>query len=272
MIVLGLLLAASNTGWAQERVKLVDPPVGLALRIESTTTSKGGSATVKGGGGASRSEVSLTRKRLLERRHLDDALGGKVTYRVLADRIVSGVDGREESKAGPLDGLTLEGMKNGAGNWVFTPSQGTLRGDAVSELDLLAAFENRRWLPGREVAVGESWEFSPGFIRASLRRDVASAQVVGMMKLRAVEKRADGVRVAVIDCSIRGGGRERTATDAEAGAEGNLVGVITVNLDQPGHIAWHLNGTLLSGSRAGDTESVVRLPMTLKLVIQPLGS
>lgn len=250
---------------------LKDFPVELPLRIESVSVSKGGAVETSGGEGAGTASISVTRRRLIERRHGDNALGGRLSYAVKEDRMISSVNGAEQSEPGPLDGLTLLGDKDSLGRWVFSPRSGSLVGSASSELDLLAAFENHRWLPGKEVEIGESWRFTPGFIRASLRRDVASAQVAGVMVLRAVEKRSDGTRQAVIDCSIRGGGREESEPGKEVSADGVLVGVMTVNLDKPGLVTWHLAGTLRSAVSKGAREGRAKVPVEITLNIRPLA-
>lgn len=253
---------------AGEGVLLKDPDEKIGVRIQSVNQSSGGQVRTDGVEGAS-ATVSMTRTRQFERRFLPDALGGKLHYRILRDSIVSQLDGETTPTRGPLDGKLVVGTRNGAGNWVFDIEGAPAVGEQVAELDLLGAFENKRWLPGRVVKVGDSWDFTPRFIRHSLRRDLPGSEAVGVMKLREVGKAADGSRQAVIDCVIRGGGQQ-AAGDKVRQADANLSGVMTVNLDRPGELSIRLRGTLVSGARVGSAGSTARMPLTMNLSMTPL--
>lgn len=256
---------------AAESVLLADPDVKLGLKIEASTVSKNGRTVTTGAGGSNTRSVDITRTRQLQRTMAPDATGGEVTYRILKDHITTVVDGKKENTTAPLDGKVATGLRNGAGNWTFTLADGTATGEAVEQLEILAGFENRRWLPNRKVEVGESWNFAPNFIRASLKRDIPNPQVMGTMKLRQIGKAPDGTRQAIIDCFIRGGGQKELPQGGGAQADGGLTGNLTVNLDQPGRMRFHLVGKLATGAEDGSGTARAMMPLTLTLKTDPLG-
>jgi len=268
LLITGLFLNSVHAG---ESVMLANPDEKLALKIEASTGTKGGTVTRSGAAGSVSQTVDITRTRLVERTMKPDATGGEVTCRILKDRIVTAVDGKSESTAGPLDGKVATGLRNGAGNWTFTLADQTASGDVVQQLEELAGFENRKWLPGRMVAVGETWNFTPWFIHHSLQRDIPNPQVVGMMKLREIGKAPDGSRQATIDCFIRGGGETKGPDGGGAKAEGGLKGVLIVNLDQPSRMRMDLTGNLETGSEVKAGTTSASLPLTMSVTIEPLG-
>jgi len=256
---------------AEERYLLKGPAADLGLSLRGTTVSKGGVAETHDAAGDHASRVELTRERIWQRLYLADGPRGKVSYRIIKDRISTGLDGAGESHDGPLSGHVAVGEKNGAGNWVFELGDDVPDAEQRRELELLGLFENRRWLPGEEVALGESWKFTPGFLRGTLRRDLPHAEMIGLMTLRKVETNARGERQAVIDCVIRGGGEEHDAAGGEHDAEALLSGNLTVNLERSGEMSFHLTGALVTGAREGGVVSRVRMPVTMKLEMSPLG-
>ncbi|MGB6222988.1 hypothetical protein [Haloferula sp.] len=256
---------------AEERVMLKEPDPKIALRIETSTVVKGGEAESAGPGGTVREKIDITRERLMQRTMTPDAIGGEVSYRILKDSITTSLNGKVDTKTGPLEGKTATARLNGAGNWTFSLS-GIATGDAVQELSMLEGIENRRWLPGREVAVGESWNFSPNFIRRSLQRDFPHPQVSGLMKLRKVEKKSDGTRQAIIDCFIRAGSSKVLDDGEVIDAETGLVGSLTVNLDRPGLMRIYLSGKLNTGaSKDGETARAV-MPLNMSAKFDPMPS
>ncbi len=256
---------------AQERVMLKDADEKIGLRIHSVNRSSGGRVETEGAGAGSAGSatVAVTRTRQIERRYLPDPLGGKLRYHFVRDQVASQVDGESRQAPGPLHGKRVTGTRNGAGNWVFDIEGGVAVGDQVEELDLLGAFENKRWQPNRMVQVGDSWDFTPRFIRQTLKRDLPASEAVGVMKLREIGKAADGSRQAVIDCVIHGGGEQATGGGLRK-ADATLSGVMTVNLDRPGELRLRLSGTLVSGAEVGAARSTAKMPLTMTLETTPL--
>lgn len=254
---------------AADPVLLEDPDPTLGLRIVTSTVAKGGEAKTTGAGIPVTQKIDITRKRHIERTMLNDALGGVVSYRILQDSITTAINGKPERKTGSLEAKTPKARKNGAGNWTFS-LEGTALGDAAEDLEMLGAFENRKWLPGRKIAIGESWNFNPTFIRRSLQRDIENPQVSGVMKLREVGTAPDGTRQAVIDCFIHGGGSNPLAGGGTVTAETGLVGNLTVNLDQPGRMRLYLNGKLATGVTKPGDSAVVKMPLNLTVKINPI--
>ncbi|WP_226895705.1 hypothetical protein [Luteolibacter marinus] len=257
---------------AAESVMLAEPDVKLGLKIEATTSAKGGKAISSGAAGTTEQTVDVSRHRVIQRTMHPDAIGGEVTYRFLQDRIITVVDGKTESSSGALDGKVAKGLRNGAGNWTFTLADGTATGDEVGQLELAGGFENRHWLPGKKVEVGESWNFSPNFIRSSLKLDLPAPEVSGVMTLREIGKAPDGGRQAIIDLFIRGGGKEFLPDGGVKKADGGLTGNLTVNLDRPGQMRMHLTGKLATGSREGGESAGALLPLTMSVKIDPMGN
>ncbi|WP_035603383.1 hypothetical protein [Haloferula sp. BvORR071] len=268
LLLAGLFLGSVH---AEESVMLANPDEKLALKIQATTGTKGGIVTRSGAKDTLRQSVDITRTRVVERTMKPDSTGGEVTCRFLQDRITTAVDGKSETSAGPLDHKVAAGLRDAAGKWIFTLADRPATGDVVQQLDELAGFENRKWLPGRRVAVGETWNFTPWFISSSLQRDIPNPQVVGIMKLRELGKAADGSRQATIDCVINGGGETEAPDGSIAKAEGGLKGLLIVNLDQPARMRMDLVGRLKTESeqKAGSTSA--SLPLNLSVTIEPLG-
>lgn len=268
-LIAGVFLSSAHAG---ESVMLANPDEKLALRIEASTGTKGGVVTSSGTAGSVRQTIDITRSRVVERTMKPGAdAHGEVTCRFLQDRIVTAVDGKPATAAGPLDGKVATGLPDSTGNWTFTLTDQTASGDVVQQLEELAGFENRKWLPGRKVEIGETWNFTPWFILSSLQRDIPNPQVVGMMKLSELGKAPDGSRQAIIDCVIRGGGEADTPDGSGAKAEGSLKGVLIVNLDQPGRMRMDLAGKLETGSEKKSGTTSASLPLTMSVKIEPLG-
>ena len=142
-----VVLMAAMPAMGDEWILLKDPDEKISVRIESVNSMAGGQVSTEGAGGA-KATVGVTRKRLFERRYLGTALGGELRYRILRDEITSTVDGQSTVEEAPLNGKMVSGQRNSAGNWVFSLENGTALGPQVEELELLGAFENKRWLPG----------------------------------------------------------------------------------------------------------------------------
>lgn len=267
-----LLFAASLSLSAEESVMLKDPDPNLALKIESSTVAKGGRAETSGAAGQTSQAIDITRTRLIQRTMRPDAIGGEVAYRILRDEVTTAVNGKPSVKTGELEGKTAVARRNGAGNYTFSLPDSVAYGDAASDLEMLGAFENRKWLPGRKVAIGESWNFNPSFIRRALQKDVPNPEVIGIMKLRSIEKAVGGTRQAVIDCYIRGGGTKTLADGAVADAETGLAGNLTVNLDQPGRMRFYLSGKLDTGTSKSGESARALLPLNMTVKLSPLAT
>lgn len=245
---------------------LADPDPALPLRVEASTFSRNGEVTVRGAGESSVRGIGITRDRVLERAARPTASGLVVTCRILSDRLTRRTGGEPVVTRQPLDGMTATGRRDASGRWRFAPEGRRVPGD-VEQLEFLDAFENRGWLPGRKVAVGDSWEFPAAFIRRSLENEIAHPEVVGLMKLREISRDEAGRRSAIIDCVIRGGGgAEGTAGTA---ADGKLSGTLIVDLEKPGAMRLQLTGqfTILTRRDGGSVRS--ELPITLMVKIEP---
>lgn len=266
-----ILCAASITLSAAESVLLKEPDPSLALKIVTSTVAKGGQAKTTGTAGQTTQLIDITRERLIQRTMQPDAIGGEVSYRILRDAISTSVNGTPSAKTGDLEGKTAKARKNGAGNWTFSLPAGTAYGEAAGDLEMLGGFENRKWLPGRKVAIGESWNFNPTFIRRALQRDVPNPQVIGIMKLRKIDKAPDGTKQAIIDCFIRGGGEKTQADGSVADAETGLAGTLTVNLDQPGRMSFYLSGRLNTGTTKGGDSARAIIPLNMSVKLSPIG-
>lgn len=274
MRMLPLMLATFGfpAAGAEETVLLQDPPAEQGLVVKWRSSSHGWIGSRVGDLPEIDRPVKFAHEHVWQRTYVDDALGGTVTYRIIKDETVVELDGEPRKLSGPLEGLRVEGLKNGAGSWVFSlPAGSTALGGQAYELERLGAFENHRWLPNRKVAIGESWNFTPAYLRSALRHDLPHAEMVGVMKLRAIEKNSDGSRQAVIDCVIRGGGESVSAGGEASGAEGLLAGNVTVNLDRP-EAAMHLSGRLVTAARSGAERSGATMPITINVFLEGLGN
>lgn len=265
-----LSLSLGSRAAAVETVMLADPEPSLALHIEGSTLSRSGEVAVRGGAESSIRGIGLTRERMLDRSMKPGANGGVITYQIIRDRLTRQEAGDPVVTRQPLDGTTATGRRDGSGRWLFFPAGKRVPGD-VEELEFLTAFENRRWLPGRAVAIGETWEFPAEFIRRSLQRDIPQPEVVGMMKLREIGKNPAGQRQAIIDCVIRGGGG-KSLPRGGAEAEGKLSGTLIVDLEKPGTMRLQLTGQFTISTQSGAESSRSVLPLTLMVKIEPAAA
>lgn len=265
------LLLASFPASAAETYLLKEPDEKLGLKVKTLSVLKGATTSLRVSGQEKAGHrADVVRSREWRRIFEADALGGQVFYEMLRDETGASLDGDEQRVAGPLHGEIAVGRRNGAGNWTFALKEGTATGKQVDELKAMEAIENRRWLPGREVAIGETWEFTPRFIRDTLRRDVTSAVAVGLMELVAVEPKPGGGRVARIKVVVRAGGKDFKSRGETVGAEGALTGEMSVELDRPGAMVLSLKGTVVSEAHEGGSDAVARIPVTLRFESEPL--
>ncbi len=265
------VFVCSAPGFAAETYLLKEPDEKLSLKVETLSVAKGAVTTTRTSGATrTHHQADVVRWREWKRTFRPDALGGKVHYHMLRDEVATRLDGEDDVKAGPLHGKVTVGQRNGAGNWTFTLLEGSAVGAQVDELEAMEAIENRRWLPNRKVAIGETWEFTPQFVRDTLRRDVKQAVAVGVMELVAVDEKPGGGRQARIKVVIRAGGEEVKSSREVVGAEGLLAGEMTVELDRPGAMVLRLNGTMISEAKVGASDAVARIPVTLRFESEPL--
>lgn len=241
---------------------------GESIRLVTHSETPGGSIQRTIAGKASSGTINIVRDRELiwtfRQAAPDGTLRGMVRVPNIrtSSRIV--IDGKEESGTdeSPLTGKMFAMSKAPQGDWKFELDGSLPLTRIQSEIDELKVYLKRDWYPGREVNVGDSWEFDPAWVKMVIEKDLSKAQTIGTMRLRQV-RRAERRQIAVIDVTIRSTGAEYRPDGSESAASIELVGQVTVNLETMLDELLELKGTVTSGSSKPGETTRVKLPVSL---------
>ena len=174
------------------------------------------------------------------------------------------VAGKEEKStdSSPLTGKMFAMSKSPTGDWKFELDGSIPLTRVQHEIEELTVYLKRDWYPGREVNVGDSWEFDPAWVKMIIEKDLSKAQTIGTMRLRQI-RHAETRQIAVIDISIRSTGADFHSDGSESGASIELTGQVTVNLDTMLDESLELKGTVISSSSKAGESTKAKLPVRL---------
>lgn len=241
---------------------------GESVRLVTFSETKGGAIHKNHLGKSSSGNIDITRERELVWTFRAPAADGtrRGMVRVAKINTVSRtvIDGKEDkvSDESPLVGKMFSMSKSPAGDWNFELDGSLPLARVQAEIDELKIYLKRDWYPGREINVGDSWEFDPAWIRMVIERDLSHAQTIGTMRLRQV-RTSETRRIAVIDVSIRSTGADFRPDGTEAGGSVDLRGEVLVNLDTMLDETLELKGTINSSFTKGAETTRVKLPIHL---------
>lgn len=262
LALMGLSLIAPAAAAPLLTLRPYAQPSGQTLRIQTTTTSKGGRIIVEGHGEKAEGTTRLHRTRTLERRTAED--GTTVHYTIIKDSSESSnelnLPTRPGSQTSALTGKTAAGFRDSTGHWhLYLPGK-TPTSVQATELAELGSLENRRWFADRPVKIGESWEIDPSFLRRLLLRDPGTASLEATVTLTTVRNIA-GTDTAVLTLKIQSVATQRDTPNAPSEtATLNATGTLLVSLDTMLDRSLIIEGSLLSTSRANGTLTTLVLP------------
>jgi hypothetical protein len=243
---------------------------GESIRLLSHSETTGGTITRTNRGQTSRGTISITRDRDLVWTFRPPAADGtkrgmvKVNTSILTTSTKLG--GKEEGGAdpSPLTGKMFSMEKAPTGDWKFQLDGSVPLARVRQEIDELTVYLKRDWYPAKPVALGDSWEFDPAWIKMIIHRDLEKAQIIGTMNLRQI-RRAAGREMAVIDVKIRSTGSDFRPDGTEVDATLDLSGQVTVNLATMLDEVMELKGTVVSTTSTALESNKVTLPISLKV-------
>lgn len=236
----------------------------VTVRVSSDASP--GVLTISQGNELKEGTISIDWRQQLERRlRLKNGVK-ELRYRVLQDRVVSDVDlaGKKDRKSidSPLVGETVTGMQDADGTWRLFLDQAAGAEQAVL-MDELESYEKRRWFIEDPVNIGDSWDFSPSFIKHIMERDLKGTKVEAKMTLKEV-KLVDTVPVAVLSFYIKSVGMNH---DSDASI--SLTGEVEIDLRNMFDYKLSMEGQMTTSSSHNGVTTLVKSPIKY-LVTQEL--
>jgi hypothetical protein len=250
---------------------------GKSVRLVSRSTTEKGTIRIEKSGRVSNGSIAYSRERDLTWTFrdpgADGTLRGMVTVAGISTSSTTTLGGKPEriEDVSPLNGKMFAMSKPPGGDWKFELDGSVPLRRVENEIGELTLYLKRKWYPQRRVALGESWEFDPAWIRMLIERDLKQAQTIGTMKLRQIRHTAAGDS-AIIDVSIRSTGGNFQADGSEATAQIELSGQAVVNLKTMLDESLKLSGILVTRTgKAGETKTVT-LPVNLEVTKTLVGN
>lgn len=243
---------------------------GQSVRLVSHTTTEGATIKEEYDGKVSNGKILYSRDRDLSWTFRDPAADGSVRGMVTITKIATVISETSHGKTdktedvSPLNGKMFAMNKGVGGDWKFELDGSVPMYRIEKEIAELTLYLKRKWYPDRKIALGESWEFDPTWIRMLIERDFKQAQVIGTMSLRQI-RHLPGRDLAVIDVSVRSTGGDFSPDGTEASAQIEISGQLVVNLKTMLDESMELKGTVINRSgRPGNTKTTT-LPLKLEV-------
>lgn len=242
---------------------------GESVKLVTHSETPGGTIQRTIGGKSESGTLSITRDRELVwtfRQPMPDGTRrGMVKVPKITTRTVTKINGKEEvvTDASPLNGKMFAMSKSPTGDWSFELDGSVPLTRIQHEIDELTVYLKRDWYPpGRDLNVGDSWEFDPSWVKMIIGRDFKHAQTIGTMRLRQV-RHAEKRQIAVLDVTIESTGADFRPDGTESEASVNLKGQVTVNLETMLDEELTLEGTVTTSTTGAGESSKVKLPIRL---------
>lgn len=241
---------------------------GESVRLVTHSETSGGTIERTVAGKTSKGTIAITRDRELvwtfRAPAADGTRRGMVRVPKITTSSVVKIAGKEEKSTdnSPLTGKMFAMSKSPTGDWKFELDGSVPLTRVQHEIEELTVYLKRDWYPGREVNLGDSWEFDPAWVKMIIEKDLSKAQTIGTMRLRQI-RHAETRQIAVIDISIRSTGADFNPDGSESGASVELTGQVTVNLDTMLDESLELKGSITSSSSKAGESTKAKLPVSL---------
>ena len=243
---------------------------GQKIHLESRVVAAGGTIEREVEGGVEKGEIGFTRTRDLtwtfRAPAADGTRRGMVNIKSMNTETTVRMAGRDEriEDPSPLNGRMISMSKSPAGDWVFE-LDGSLKTLRIErEVEELTRYLKRKWYPEHPVKMGDSWEFDPVWLKATIEKDLQSAQTIGTMRLRQIRHSAEG-RTALISISVESTGGDFRADGTEASAHLALKGEVSVDLETMLEKQLTLSGTIATRSGTVGRFVTTRVPIELTI-------
>lgn len=243
---------------------------GERIRMISKITAEEGTIQRTQSGQLSRGKVTLQRDAELvwtfREADADGTRRGMVRIPSLASTVTTTIDGKTDraDNPSPLVGKMLELSKPPQGDWKFELDGSVPRMRVEDELENFSYYLKRKWYPDYKVALGDSWEFDPVWIKHLMNKDLKDAKTVGTMLLRQVRSAPAG-KTALIDVTIRSSGGDFKADGTETASSVVLNGSLVVNLETMLEESLELKGTVTNTVSTATESNTTTLPITMKV-------
>lgn len=234
---------------------------GQTVRTIMETITENGTVKVVGGKQDGNGEMFIQRVRIFEQTRSKDGYKYDIQQNDSSASFRWGGQEHPSETHSALIGRPVT-AKRGDEGWELTLAEGNASPEQESEIEAFEAYANRDWLPGRPVAVGDSWPCEPGFIRHFVNSDLINTDAGGTLTLLAIK---DGN--AAVSVHIEGNGTqvdEKKGTISKAGIDlrGTVVFSAKTGLDS----ALDLKGKVTSGVQYSSGEiKAVLLPVVVKV-------
>ncbi len=242
---------------------------GESVRLVTHSETPGGTVQRTTDGKTQNGTLAITRDRELiwtfRQPMPDGTRRGMVKVPKITTRTVTKINGKEEVTAdnSPLNGKMFSMSKSPAGDWKFELDGSVPLTRIQHEIDELTVYLKRDWYPaGRELNVGDSWEFDPAWVKTIIGKDFKNAQTIGTMRVRQV-RHAEKRQLAILDVTIASSGAEFRSDGSTTEASVNLKGQVTVNLETMLDEELLLDGTVTTSTSGNGETSKLKLPLRL---------
>ena len=241
---------------------------GESVRLVTHSETHGGTIEKTVSGQTSRGTIEVIRDRDLIWMFREPAADGTRRGMVRVPKFTSSAKtllyGKEDkvTEQSPLTGKMFAMTKAPAADWTFQLDGSVPLSQITAEIDEMKMYLKRDWYPAREVALGDSWEFDPAWVKKIIERDTEKAQSIGTMTLRQVRNSTTS-RTAVIDVAIHSTGGDFHRDGTETTAKIELTGQVIVDLDTMLDVSLTLKGTVTSTTDRVSESSKLTLPVSL---------
>lgn len=265
-VVLAALLG--NASAAGITFKPLRAQPGQSIRLVTHSETRDGTIQQSLEGKAGTSQIEIHRDRELVWTFRDPLPDGTIRGMVRVKRIATTTKTtinstvQDNTETSPLTGKMFSMSKTPTGPWNFRLDGSVPHARMRIEIESLETYLKRKWFPERQVELGDTWEFSPDWIKSIIRADLKQAQTVGTMRLRQIRRTQSG-EYAVVDVSIRSTGGEFSADGTESTGAVKLDGEIIVNLRTMLDESLELKGSIISTTGTATQATKVTLPITL---------
>jgi len=243
---------------------------GQKIHLESRVEAAGGTIEREVEGGVEKGEIGFTRTRdltwTLRAPAADGTRRGMVKITSMNTDTTVRMAGKEErtEDPSPLNGRMISMSKTPAADWEFE-LDGSLKTLRIErEMEELTRYLKRKWYPEHPVKMGDSWEFDPVWLKATIEKDLHQAQSIGTMRLRQIRHSVEG-RTAVISISVESTGGDFRPDGTEASAHIVLKGEVTVDLETMLERQLTLSGTIATRSGTVGRFVTTRVPIDLTI-------
>ena len=241
---------------------------GKSVRLVSHSETPGGTIERTVNDQTSSGTISITRDRDLVWTFRAPMADGtkrgmvKVCALTTTTKIVIGGKVEQSTEDSKLTGKLFAMSKAPNSDWKFELDGSVPYTSSANEIEELKVYLKREWFPEHEVALSDSWEFDPAWVKMIIERDLEKAQTIGTMSLRQI-RHTEKLEIAMMDVSIHSTGGDFQSDGSQTTAAIELTGQVGVNLGTMLDEMLDIKGTVTTSASKPGESTRIKLPVHL---------